>query len=56
MGDVISLWNYGENEPRGFLDHINTYDRYLQFTLPFLDVIIIRSIDKLDLTIYRKPI
>ena len=63
MDDVISLWNYGENELRGFLDHLNTYDRNLQFTLeienanklPFLDVLIIRSIDKLDFTIYRKP-
>ena len=33
MDDVISLWNYGENELRGFLDHLNTYDRNLQFTL-----------------------
>ena len=47
MDDVISLWNYGENELRGFLDHLNTYDRNLQFTLEieiankisFLDVL-----------------
>ena len=25
MDDVISLWNYGETELRGFLDHLNTY-------------------------------
>jgi len=63
MDDVISLWNYGEAELRGFLDHLNTYDRNLQFTLeveienklPFLDVLIIRNADKLDFTIYRKP-
>ena len=63
MNDVISLWNYGEAELRGFLDHLNTYDRNLQFTLeveienklPFLDVLIIRNADKLDFTIYRKP-
>jgi retron-type reverse transcriptase len=24
MDDVISLWNYGENELKGFLDHLNT--------------------------------
>jgi len=63
MDDVISLWNYGEAELRGFLDHLNTYDRNLQFTLeveienklPFLDVLIIRNADQLDFTIYRKP-
>ena len=33
MGDVISLWNYGEAELRGFLDHLNTYDQNSQFTL-----------------------
>ncbi|XP_065583868.1 uncharacterized protein LOC136042864 [Artemia franciscana] len=63
MDDVISLWNYGEAELRGFLDHLNTYDRNLQFTLevevenklPFLDVLIIRNANELDFTIYRKP-
>jgi hypothetical protein len=24
MDDVISLWNYGGNELRGLLDHLNT--------------------------------
>ena len=33
MDDIISFWNYGENELRGFLDNLNTYDRHLQFTL-----------------------
>ena len=63
MDDVISLWNYGETELRGFLDHLNTYDRNLQFTLeiefenklPFLDVLIIRNANNFDFTIYRKP-
>ena len=32
MDDVILLWNYGKNELRGFLDHLNTYDRNLNFT------------------------
>ena len=61
--DVISLWNYGENELRGFLDRLNTYDRDLQFTLEieiahkisFLDVLIIRNLDELNFNIYRKP-
>ena len=62
VDDIISLWNYGENE-RIVLDHLNPYDRNSQFTLeiestnkiPFLDALIIRSIDKLDFTTYRKP-
>ena len=63
MDYVVSLWNYGEIEFRSFLDNINTYDRNLQFTLEietvnkisFPDVLIIRSLDKLNFTIYRKP-
>ena len=63
MDDIISVWNYGESELKGFLEHLNTYDRNLQFTLeterdgkiPFLDVLIIRSVNKLDFTVYRKP-
>ena len=64
MNDVILLWNYGEAELRGFLDHLNTCDRNLQFTLeveienklPFFDVLIIRNADQLDFTIYRQPV
>ena len=63
MNDIISLCNYEENELRDFSDHINTNDRYLQFTsrieianrIPFLGVLIIRSRDKPNFTIYRKP-
>ena len=62
MDDVISLWNYGENQLKGFLDHLNKYDRNLKFTLEieiankisFLDVLIIRNLDELKFTIYRK--
>ena len=63
MDDVISLWNYGGHELRGFFDHLNKYDRNLQFTLEieiankisFLNVLIIRNLDELNFTIYRKP-
>ena len=63
MDNKIPLWSYSEIELRGFLDHLNTYDRNLQFTLeieienklPILDVLIIRNTDKLDFIIYRKP-
>ena len=30
---LISVRNYGESELKGFLEHLNTYDRNLQFTL-----------------------
>ena len=33
MDELISFWNYGENELMFFLDHLNTYDRNLEFTL-----------------------
>jgi len=56
----LELW---ENELRGFLDHLNTYDKNLQFTLEieignkisFLDVLIIRILDELNFSIHRKP-
>ena len=62
MDAVISLWNYGENELMGFLDPLNIYDRNLQFALEieiankisFLDLLIFRNLDELNLTIYRK--
>ena len=63
MDDVISVWNYGKSDLKGFLEHLDTYNRYLQFTLetkrdgkiPFLDVLIICSVNKLDFMVYRKP-
>ena len=63
MDNVIWLWNYGENQIRGFLDHFSTYDRNLQFILEIeiankislQDVLIIRNLDELHFTIYRKP-
>ena len=63
MDDVISVWNYGKSELKSFLEHLNTYDINLQFTLetetdgkiPYLDVLIIRNVNKLNFTVYRKP-
>ena len=59
MDDVISVWNHGESELKGFLEYLNTYDRNLQVTLEtetdgknhFLDVLIIRRVSKLDFTV-----
>ena len=64
MDDVISVWNYGESERKGYLEHLNTYDRNLQFTLetetkgkiPFFRCIDNKQyLNKLDFTVYRKP-
>ena len=63
MDDVIPVWNYCENELKGFLQHLYSYDRNLRFTLetetdgkiPSLDVVIIRIVNKLDFKVYRKP-
>ena len=56
MDDVISLWNYGENELRGFLDHLYTYDRNLQFTLEIEIANKISFLDVLNIHRLYKPI
>ena len=56
----MELW---DAELRDSLDHLDNYDRNLQFTLeveienklPFLNELIIRNADRVDFTIYRKP-
>ena len=48
IDDVISLWNSGEAEFRFFLNHLNTYDRNLQFTL---EIEIANKISLLDVLI-----
>ena len=60
MDDVISVWNHDESELKGFHKHLNAYYRNLQFTLEtvtdgkiyILDVLTIRSVNKLDFTVY----
>ena len=47
MDDIISAWNYGEEELKGFLEHHNFWGGDSKFTieleedkkLPFLDVL-----------------
>ena len=58
IDDAISLRNYGGKRAWGVLDHHNAFTVYLRngnSKFPFLDVLIICSLDKLNFTIYRKP-
>ena len=56
MDDIISVWNYGEDELKGFLGHLNFRGGDLKFTieleedkkLPFLDVVLLRNENSLD--------
>ena len=62
MDDIISVWNYGVEELKSFLEHLNFWGGDLKFTieleednkLPFLDVLL-KSENSLDFKIYRKP-
>ena len=63
MDDVLVIWNYGESQIEGFLEHLNNLGGELVFTienetekkLPFLDIWIHRKNNKLVFSIYRKP-
>ena len=63
MDDIISVWNYREDELKGFLEHLNFWGGDLKFTieleednkLPFLDVLLLKNENSLDFKIYRKP-
>ena len=51
MDDIISVWNYGVEELKSFLEHFNFWGGDLKFTieleeynkLPFLDVLHLRN-------------
>ena len=63
MDDIISVWNYGVEELKSFLEHLNFWGGDLKFTieleednkLPFLDVLLLKNENSLDFKIYRKP-
>ena len=63
MDGIISIWNYGEEELKGFLEHLNFWGGTLKFTIEleedkkisFLDVPLIKNGNGLDFKIYRKP-
>ena len=63
MDDILVIWNYGESEIEGFLEHLNNLGGELIFTieketenkLPFLDILIHRNNNELAFSIYRKP-
>ena len=60
---LFVVWNHGEEELQLFLQHINSKNKNIQFTmekeengiLPFLDVLISREGNRLGQTVYRKP-
>ena len=33
MDEIISVWNYGEEELKGFLEHLNFWGGHLKFTI-----------------------
>ena len=63
MDDIISVWNYGVEELKSFLEHLNFWGGDLKFTieleednkLPFLDVLLLKNENSLNFKIYRKP-
>ena len=63
MDDIISVWNYGEDELKGFLERLIFWGGDLKFTielekdnkLPFLDFLLLKNENSLDFKIYRKP-
>ena len=62
MDDIISVWNYGVEELKKFLEHLNFLGDDLKFTIeleednkhPFLDVLLFENENSLDFKIYRK--
>ena len=56
MVDVISVWNYGEEELKGILEHLNFLGGDLKFTITleedmkllFLDVLLLKDENSLD--------
>ena len=61
MGDIISVWNYGVEESKGFLEHLNFWEGDLKFTIELEednnipDVLHLKNENSLDFKIYRKP-
>ena len=63
VDDTFSLFDGGETEALQFLARLNGLHPSLQFTmesekegkLPFLDVLVMRTLDRFTTTIYRKP-
>ena len=63
VDDTFIVWPHGKDELVNFLDHLNSQHDNIRFTmeieeegcLPFLDVKVQRSDNKLSFSIYRKP-
>ena len=63
VDDTFVVWNHGEEELEIFLQHLNSQNENIQFTmekehdgeLSFLDVLVIREGSRLGHKVYRKP-
>ena len=60
MDDIMSVWNYGEKEIKGYLKHLNFWRGNLKFTveleedkkLEFPDILLLKTENGLDFKIY----
>ena len=63
VDDTFAVWSHGEKELYTFLEHLNSQNKAIQFTmekecdgkLAFLDVLVKREDSGLGHTVYRKP-
>ncbi len=63
VDDTLVVWQHGKQELYKFLDHLNSRHSAIQFTmelesngnLPFLDVLVQKSDNNLNFSVYRKP-
>ena len=63
VDDTFIVWNHGQEELDNFLQHLNSKNRNIQFTmekerdgeLSFLDVLVKREGQRLGHKVYRKP-
>lgn len=63
VDDIFVIWKLGKKNMDHFLEHLNKQHPNIQFTieteekgrLPSLDVLVIRSVEQIVHTIFRKP-
>ena len=63
VDDIFFIWPGDEHSIKTFHDHLNTQDQDIKFTielevegcLPFLDIEVTRSKDRISTRVYRKP-
>ena len=63
VDDCIYIFNCNEMDETQLLQHLNSQNTHIKFTLeketnsslPYLDILISRDTNKLNFTVYRKP-